>query len=157
MYGEDFYTEFSYISRNNDINGLNLMLETIDQKNLLMMYSAMFNNLKFIKHLVECDLDIHCEDNYVFKLSCGHNYAHITKYVISEANQPEYYINEAFVRYAQNGNIEFCKELLEIGADMTYNIHETMYFAYNDEMVNFLIENGEGIYDQFNHRSFEAI
>lgn len=147
MSSEDFYNKFKYMSEYNDYKKLDEMIEMIENekdKDLLMMYSAMFHNLDFIKYLVDKGFDIHCENDYVFEISCNHNYPDITRYVISLSNG-YHYINEALVSYAHIGDIEFVDEMLGLGGDIMHRGHEAIYFAGkygHKKMVEFLIENG---------------
>lgn len=146
MSSQDFYNKFKYMSEYNDYKKLDEMIETESEK-LLMMYSAMFYNLEFIKYLVDKGFDIHCENNYVFELSCNHNKPDITRYVISKTSS-KYYINEALVNYAHIGDIEFVNEMLELGGDINYLGHEAIYWAAkrdHKDMVQFLIENGADV------------
>lgn len=147
MSQESFYNQFKYISENNDINKLNYIIEIIKDKNLLMSYSSMFYNLNFIKHLVEKEFNIHCEDDYVFRLSCNHYKPDIIRYVISLSRE-HYYINEALVCAAHNGDIEFVKELIDMDGNIHYRNNEAVNWAagFNQlNMVKFLIKNGAKI------------
>jgi hypothetical protein len=87
------------------------------EDNLKIMQAVISYNLDLIKELVQQGVNIHCENDFVFRISLSHNKPEITKYVISLVNSSnfEYYINEALVAYSHNGNINFVKEMLELG------------------------------------------
>jgi ankyrin repeat protein len=154
MSPQDFYIKFKYISDNNDLSKLNLLIETEEYKNILMSYSALFYNLNFIKHLVDKGFDIHCENDYVFSLSCSHNKPDITRYFLStvaDNNYPDlqYYINIALIQYAHSGDIEFVNEMIDMGGKVTYSNNEAIIWAagYGKlEMVKYLIYKGADIY-----------
>lgn len=111
------------------------------------MYCAIFYNLNFIKYLVENDYDIHCENDFVFNISLGHNKPDITRYVISISNGHDeyYYINKALVEYAHVGDIEFVKEIINMGGDIHHLNDEAVLWAAGFgkiEMVKFLLNQG---------------
>lgn len=70
-----------------------------------MMTAVVAYDLDLIKELVNDGYDIHCEDDFVFRISLSHNKPEITDYVISLVDEKnnEYYINEALVSYAHSG------------------------------------------------------
>jgi len=142
---EYFIEEFSHVCKNNDMNKLKHFFETEPDKNLLLMYSAIHGNLNFIIYLVKNDVDLHCEDNYVFDISCNYNYPDITRYFILESLDLCYWINKAFVIYTHIGNMEFVDELLKMGADVSYMNNDAIIFAANAEMVKYLFDNGVDI------------
>lgn len=147
------YDNFEYISKNNDIEKLKFIMsecKTERDKNLLMISSAKYYNLNFIKYLVENEYDIHCENDCVFHISLGHNKPDITRYIISicGAYDEHYYINEALVEYAHLGNIEFVKEMLDLGGDIHHRYDEAILWAAGFgqiEMVKFLLDRGAKI------------
>lgn len=117
------------------------------EKNLTMMEAATSYNLNLIKDLVENGYDIHCENDFVFNISLSHNKPDITRYVLSKTRD-NYYINEALVSYAHNGNIEFVEEMIELGGNIHYKGNEAVKWSagYGQlEMVKYLLDKGAEI------------
>jgi ankyrin repeat protein len=117
------------------------------EKNLTMMQAAISYNLDLIKDLVENGYDLHCEDDFIFNISLSHNKPDITRYIISQTRDI-YYINEALVGYAHNGNINFVQEMIDLGGNIYYKGNEAVNWAagYGKlEMVKYLLEKGAEI------------
>lgn len=122
-------------------------MTNIRKKNLSMIQAAISYNLNLIKDLVEKDYDLHCENDFVFNISLSHNKPDITRYVLSKTRDI-YYINEALVGYAHNGDIEFVEKLIELGGDICYKNNEAVNWAagYGQlEMVKYLLMKGSEI------------
>jgi len=128
----------------NNTEQLDLLYEKADSidRQLLMNYSAVNGNLIFIKYLVEeKSMDIHSDNDYVFNTSCSRNYRDITKYVISLTNGYKY-INKALIEYAHSGDIDFVKDMIEMGGDVN---NEAIIWAAgfgHIEMVKYLLKKG---------------
>lgn len=117
------------------------------EDNLKIMEAVISYNLDLIKELVHHGINIHCENDFVFRISLSHNKPEITRYVISlvKGNDLEYYINEALVSYSHSGNINFVEEMLEMGADIHYKNDEALKWSCGFgklEMVKYLLERG---------------
>ena len=152
MNSEDYFARhFKSIAKDNDIDELKRLYDNEKTPDILMMFSATYGNLNFIKFLEAQDVSIHCENNFVFQISCSHNYTEITRYIISRVYKTDYYINEALLAYASNGNIEFVEELIEMGADVSYLGNEAVIYAHNAQMVKLLSDNGANIAWNYDH------
>lgn len=117
------------------------------KRNLRMMEAVVAYDLDLIKELVDDGYDIHCEDDFVFKISLDHNKPEITDYVISLVDEKnnKYYINEALVSYAHSGNIPFVEKMLEMDGNIHYKCNEAVNWACGFgklEMVKYLIKQG---------------
>jgi hypothetical protein len=120
------------------------------EDNLRMMQAVIDYDLDLIKELVEEGVDIHCENDFVFNISLGHNKQEITKYVISQArgSDIEHYVNEALVEYSHSGDIQFVKEMIEMGGNIHHLADEAVNWACGFgqlEMVKFLVSLGARI------------
>jgi len=130
-----------------DTKQLDLLYEKADSidRQLLMNYSAVNDNLIFTKYLVEeRGMDIHSDNDYVFNTSCSRRYKDITKYVISLTNGYRY-VNKALIEYAHSGDIDFVKDMIEMGGDVASNNNEAIIWAAgfgHIEMVKYLLKNG---------------
>jgi ankyrin repeat protein len=119
----------------------------LGDSNLNLMQAVISYDLGLIKELVENGADIHCENDFVFNISCGHNKPEIAKYVISLASGSdlEYYINEALVNFAHCGDIQFVQEMIDMGGDIHYKNNEAVNWCCGFgkiEMVKYLLRNG---------------
>jgi ankyrin repeat protein len=131
--------------RNNEV-----YYDNTREDNLKMMRAATSYNLDLIKELVRNGLDIHCENDFVFEISLGHNKPEITSYVISlvNGNNKDHYINKALVEYAHAGDIQFVKEMIELGGNIHYMNDEAVNWACGFgqlDMVKFLVGLGANI------------
>jgi ankyrin repeat protein len=117
------------------------------EDNLKLMNAVISYDLNLIKQLVDSGIDIHCENDFVFNIACGHNKPEIARYIISLANSydQEYYINEALVNFAHNGDISFVEELIDMGGDIHYMNDEAVNWSCGFgrlEMVKYLLKKG---------------
>lgn len=104
-----------------------------------------------IEYLLDCGIDVMCEESELLSEAARSNKFEIVKYIIEKGNYTQEQIDTAFCKAVYNNYMEISKYLLENGANINKDtlVHRYLLrYSIRDrhfEMTHFLVENGFNI------------
>jgi ankyrin repeat protein len=108
---------------------------------------AHFGDLKLVKSLVEKGIDVHIENDYLFRYACQNGHLEIVKFV-TDMGVDISNLNTGFCWASQMGRFKIVKFLFEKGADIHAEDDYAIRFTPEQghfEIVKFLLEKGADI------------